>query len=154
DSIRACRFGATCQRAGNGRPTGGEKGASGFHSQINHARLPLLFGRRQEIQVAAPALGDARHDAGSIPREVEPADRLSDGRGQLRGAAFRAGEANRVWSKAQECRAAPGGLYRRAAQAWASREGWQVIGDFEGGMWSRPAPVSCPISRMITSFIM
>ena len=58
-----------------------------------------------------------------ISREVEPAVRLSDGRAQLRGGAIGNGKAIGVWPNAQDRRAAPEGLHRRADQAWASREG-------------------------------
>jgi len=64
----------------------------------------VCSGRRQEIQVATTTLADTRHDAGSIPREMEPAARLSDGRAQLRGGAIGDGQADRTWADAEECR--------------------------------------------------
>ena len=95
----------------------------GLHSQIDHAGLPRLSGRRQEIQVAAPPFEGARPDAGRISRDVEPAGRLSDGRAQLRGGAIGNGEADRAWPNAQDRRAAAEALYRGADQARASSEG-------------------------------
>ena len=55
-----------------------------------------------QVQIVAAAPVDPRHDAGSVSREMEPARRLSDGRVQLRGAAIRVGEEDRVWAFAQE----------------------------------------------------
>src|ERR1019366_6837358 len=114
DSLRARRLGETRKRAGEYSPAGGKTGADRIRSQIAPPRFPCLSGRRQEIQVAATTLGDARHDAGPIPREMEPAIRLSDGRAQLRGGAIGNGQAHRAWSDAEECRAGQEGQGRRA----------------------------------------
>src|SRR5271169_2324645 len=61
----------------------------------------------RQIQITAAAPGSARHDAGTISREMESAIRLSHGRVQLRGAAIRAGEEDRPWAIAQESRRRP-----------------------------------------------
>src|SRR5208337_1673092 len=86
-------------------------------------RFPRLSGRRQEIQVPATALGDSRHDAGSIPREMGPALGLSDGRAELCRGAIAIGEAVGAWSTSQERRAGQEGGRRRAEQAGKTGEG-------------------------------
>ena len=70
--------------------------------QVSHAGLSHLSGRRPQIQISAAASGWAGNDAGAIPREVEVAGGLSDGGGQLRGAAIGVGEEDRAWSTSQE----------------------------------------------------
>ena len=66
--------------------------------QVRHPGLSDLPRRRPEIQIATTASGDARDDAGAVPREMEPAFRLSHGRAHLRGAAVGAGEES--WDRA------------------------------------------------------
>ena len=62
----------------------------------------------ETIQISAAAPGDARHDAGAVPREMESAIDLSNGRAQLRGATIGICEEHRVWA-AREARRRPAG---------------------------------------------
>jgi predicted transcriptional regulator len=70
---------------------------------------------------------------------------------------IRTGQAVRAWSDAQECRAAPEGLHRRTGQAWASREGWHVIGAISkakkaGGERPPPAALVDDMAHLVYHF--
>src|SRR5580704_10359927 len=50
---------------------------------------------RQALQIAeAASAHPVQHDAGAIPRQMEPAGRLPDGGAELRGGAFATGQEN------------------------------------------------------------
>src|SRR6202034_2251896 len=62
---------------------------------LDHAGISRLFGRRKEVQITETSFAHAiRHDAGSIPRQVESAARLPDGGTQLCRRALAIGQAN------------------------------------------------------------
>ena len=83
-------------------------------SQVGHAGLSHLFGRREAAQIAAATFGDAGDDAGRLSREMRPSCRLSDGRGELRSAALGIGEEHRARPSAQKA---------RTGSAWLQAEG-------------------------------
>lgn len=86
-------------------------------SQVGHAGLSHLFGRREAAQIAAATFGDAGDDAGRLSREMRPSCRLSDGRGELRSAALGIGEEHRARPSAQKA---------RTGSAWLQAEGQRV----------------------------
>lgn len=60
---------------------------------------------RKEVQVVEAAPGHAsRSDSGTVPREMEPAARIPDGRARLRRATCRVRQEDRPWPQAQGTR--------------------------------------------------
>ena len=115
---------------GRGRGCSGRHRAAdarGVDPQVRHAGLSDLSGRRPQIQIAAAAPDDARHDAGAVPPEVEFAQRLSHGRVELRGATIGIGEEHRARAMAQEALAASGARSEVVAAVPASANTIEVV---------------------------